>query len=485
MIKTLRLYMVLLTVALPTLLCGDELSRVEVAAIARGSTVQIDQNGSRIATGFCINPMGMIVCTNETIPENGYENVLSVVFDAGLKNEHKSLAKIIRRDKERNLALLSVESGPVLPALRLGMDEDLSESTELIAAGFPFDTIDNGTVYLRVLNVKVVNVNTLLRDDKAAVLRLHFDPTLNSGFAGGPLLNRAGNAAGIVGRLNAVSDFAIPVSHIRQFLERPILVFTPPIVEADRKTSPAEFRVTARQVTSEPAELELELVLTLEGSPERRFPMKKVGLEFLAEVVPFPGAKVLPQSTAAIHCEIIASKKGGIEVGRLRHRLFLHGTPNANLDAIKVENYIKPLESGEPTNYLSAISAPGEFIGGGATLNYQNAFVQTDGGSQEIRISIDGWNLTFAVQENSSPNNTLKVGEYRTKKVDSYRQGRLRISGRGRGNSNIDGSFAIWELELDKKNGNRIVRLAIDFFQRSKDTGLPFYGMLRFNSTLQ
>ena len=226
-------------------------------------------------------------------------------------------------------------------------------------------------------------------------------------------------------------------------------------------------------------------MLTLEGSPERRFPMKKVGLEFLAEVVPFPGAKVLPQSTAAIHCEIIASKKGGIEVGRLRHRLFLHGTPNANLDAIKVENYIKPLESGEPTTYLSAISAPGEFIGGGATLNYRNAFVQAYGGRQEISISIDGWSLRFGVQENSSFNNTLKVGEYRTKKVDSYRQGQLHISGRGRGSSEIDGSFAIWELEMDKENGNRIVRLAIDFLQRSKDTGLPFYGMLRFNSTLQ
>ena len=259
MIKTLSLYLIFFTVALPTLLRSDELSRVEVAAIAKGSTVQIDQNGSRIATGFCINSMGMIVCANETIPENGHQNVLSVVFDAGLKNERISVAKIIRRDKERNLALLSVESGPVLPALTLGMDEDLSESTELIAAGFPFDTIDRGTVYMRVLNVKVVNVKTLPRDEKAAVLRLHFDPTLNSGFAGGPLLNRAGNAAGIVGRLNAVSDFAIPVSHIRQFLERPILVFTPPIVEADRKTSPAEFRVTASQSPASLRNLSLNL----------------------------------------------------------------------------------------------------------------------------------------------------------------------------------------------------------------------------------
>ena len=96
MIKTLSLYLILLSVALPTLLRSDELSRVEVAAIAKGSTVQIDQNGSRIATGFCINSMGMIVCANETIPENGHQNVLSVVFDAGLKNERISVAKIIR-----------------------------------------------------------------------------------------------------------------------------------------------------------------------------------------------------------------------------------------------------------------------------------------------------------------------------------------------------------------------------------------------------
>jgi hypothetical protein len=239
------------------------------------------------------------------------------------------------------------------------------------------------------------------------------------------------------------------------------------------------------QVTSELSELDLELVLTLEGSPERRFPMKKVGMEFLAEAVPFPDAKVQLQPATPLHCEIIASKKGGIEVDRRRHLLFLHGTPNANLDAIKVENYIKPLESGEPTTYLSAISAPGEYVGDGATLNYQNAFVHVDGGSQEIRIFIDGWLLKFAVQKNSSLNNTLKVGEYRTEKVDPYKQGRLHISGRGRGSSNIEGSFAIWELEVDKENRHRIVRLAIDFFQRSKDTGLPFYGMLRFNSTLQ
>ena len=46
----------------------------------------------------------------------------------------------------------------------------------------------------------------------------------------------------------------------------------------------------------------------------------------------------------------------------------------------------------------------------------------------------------------------------------------------------LDGEFVIWELEI---NGEQIMRLAVDFTQRSEGKGPPLRGKLRINSTLQ
>lgn len=49
----------------------------------------------------------------------------------------------------------------------------------------------------------------------------------------------------------------------------------------------------------------------------------------------------------------------------------------------------------------------------------------------------------------------------------------------GRGSNKLAGEFVVWELEVAD---GRIVRLAVDFVQRSEEVGPPLVGRLRVNS---
>ncbi len=557
--------------AAPVTCRSQELSRAAVAAIAKASTVLIDVGGQGSGSGFCIDPSGLIITNEHVVRGYGQGGILTVVVDAGLKTERVIPAKVVRRDKVRDLALLSVESNPAIPSLSLGTDESVSELSELIVLGFPFGNALAKPGTNPSVTANVVNVSALRRDENNAIDRIQLDSNLNPGNSGGPVMNREGRIVGVVisGIVGAGINLAIPVNRLRQFLERPILVFTPPTVEVDQQTLPAEFRVTASQLTGEPLELELELILRLAGSAESRLPMKKEGSVYQVKAVPFPDAtppgiirtqlqfadsllttavvdrevrvgdntfklseiawiknshrmevalpsgerfrgpvessgslkaklagkwieldlpsvkelNVLPEIAIPLNCKIIAIKKGGDkdEVGSIQYKLYHEGAPRGNLDAIKMEKYLKPLDSAEPNTYLNAVSAPGEVLGGGASLNFGGDLLRMTGDDRVIRVNIgQNLNLTFA-----APNQErLKVGEYR--RVMRYPNNEdlpgLSIEVNGRGGIQPIGSFVIWELEIKEKN---VVRLAVDFVHRCEPAGQPFYGMLRFNSLMR
>jgi predicted Zn finger-like uncharacterized protein len=137
-----------------------------------------------------------------------------------------------------------------------------------------------------------------------------------------------------------------------------------------------------------------------------------------------------------------------------------------------------PAKSEQPTSYLKIVSSPGEYIGQGKSYDYAGDQLVVKATKTGVNVQVGGWNLNIQPPAGEA----LKVREY----AGATRSGndaspRLEFSGNGRGNNRISGEFVVWELEMD---GDRIVRLAIDFVQRG-DRKQPLTGKLRVNSTLQ
>jgi hypothetical protein len=78
---------------------------------------------------------------------------------------------------------------------------------------------------------------------------------------------------------------------------------------------------------------------------------------------------------------------------------------------------------------------------------------------------------------------SLRVGEYPDAKRFAFSGDSpgLDFCGNGRGSNTISGAFVVWELETE---GDRVVRLAIDFIQRG-DGRPPLRGKIRINSAFE
>jgi hypothetical protein len=274
------------------LLPADEpLAREEIAKRAKVGTVLVEVNPT-YGSGFCVHQSGLFV-TNEHVLSQDLGNVegVTLVLNAGLKSQKTYKAKVVRRDKKLDLALLKAEGDDKFEALTLGSDKELVELTELIAFGFPFGTaLAAKPGEYPAISVNVGSVTSLRHDKEGELSQIQLDAALNPGNSGGPVLDRKGKVVGMVvsGIRGAGVNQAIPVSHLRRFLARPEIVFTPPAVKDSDKEEAVEFTARAISLPGLTGPLDLELVLGAGPGKERRFPMKLTDDVYRARAVPFP-----------------------------------------------------------------------------------------------------------------------------------------------------------------------------------------------------
>jgi hypothetical protein len=294
-----------------------DLPRGEIAKRGKEATAFLEAGPGRSATAFCVHPSGLFV-TNDHVIQN-QSGSLKLVVNSGTLDQKVLSAKVVRRDKEADLALLRAENAESLAALQLGAADKLEELMEVVVFGFPFGRgqVTAGDQYPSI-SINRGAISSLKRRN-GRLDRIQLNAAVNPGNSGGPLLNAKGNVVGIIvgrveGHFGAGIDLAIPVNILDHFLARPEIAFTADRTESIKVDDPVEFK--ARIVPLIPAKAALNLQLVFgSGTPnERRVPMALAGDTYRARAVPFPAPKGPPM------IEVVVTFPDGSVRGRVEDR---------------------------------------------------------------------------------------------------------------------------------------------------------------------
>ena len=128
----------------------QQLARTQLAKLGKAATALVELGGGRgqgfgqgYGSAFCIHHSGLFV-TNEHVihppnpfPANqqGAEGQITLVVNPGQNSESSYAARVIRTDKELDLALLRIDGSHNFPALSLGDDEKLEELMDAVGRG--------------------------------------------------------------------------------------------------------------------------------------------------------------------------------------------------------------------------------------------------------------------------------------------------------------------------------------------------------------
>lgn len=229
-----------------------------------------DNRGS--ASAVCIHPKGLFITNNHVIRMLSQNQRVNLIINPG-KNEQKKFEAIIcRTSQSDDLAVLRVieNNGFQFPYLELGHDEELSETMEVTAFGYPFGKALASNGSYPEISVNVGRI-TALRKKNKKLNSIQLDAQLNPGNSGGPVIDSNGNIIGIVksGVLNSGVNFAIPVRLVKELIEEPAILFQPdPIAYINKEQS---FVIEVEPFLNKFEVILVEMILKAKGHKEQRF----------------------------------------------------------------------------------------------------------------------------------------------------------------------------------------------------------------------
>jgi len=202
----------------------DEQNNIDIYHGAREATVNITSvvvqedwfwgtyQGEGAGSGFIVNPDGQILTNFHVV--NG-----SAKLTVTLSDKKTYTARIVARDRRDDLALIKIEAGRKLPALKLGDSDNLLVGQKVLAIGNPFGF--GGTLTTGIVSSLDRSIKT---EDESLEGMIQTDAAINPGNSGGPLLDSHGNVIGINTAIygqqgNIGLGFALPINRAKSMLD--------------------------------------------------------------------------------------------------------------------------------------------------------------------------------------------------------------------------------------------------------------------------
>ncbi len=202
----------------------DEQNNIDIYRASREATVNITSivvqedwfwgtyQGEGAGSGFIVNPDGEILTNFHVV--RGSAQLTVTLAD---KKTYK--ARILARDRRDDLALIKIDAGRKLPALKLGDSDGLAVGQKVLAIGNPFGF--GGTLTTGIVSSLDRSIKT---EDESLEGMIQTDAAINPGNSGGPLLDSHGNVIGINTAIygqqgNIGLGFALPINRAKAMLD--------------------------------------------------------------------------------------------------------------------------------------------------------------------------------------------------------------------------------------------------------------------------
>lgn len=184
-----------------------------------------------MGSGFALdNPRQIITNRHVVVDDSGNPQPLMLIFESGtprarqvrVSADHVKLAPSSGDPTafQSDLALISLD-GDQVPALPSGASEDLTETDQVYAVGFPLGTqtltVDGA---LPSVSVKASSVERLQREANNAVNVIQIGSTVTHGNSGGPLVDTQGRVVGVISRAveGTGMSYAIPMQYVKRLV---------------------------------------------------------------------------------------------------------------------------------------------------------------------------------------------------------------------------------------------------------------------------
>ncbi len=302
-----------------------ELTQEQVTAAKSATGLLITSIGT--GTAFCISESGLFITCDHVIG-NSKEDTLAIVISPTGKDEKRYPAKIVRRLKDADIAVLKVNLDRKVPALKLGDVTGLFETEQLYAFGYPFGkalAVDEKSY--PAISVNFGRITSLrMKNDVLDVIQL--DAQVNPGNSGGPVLDPNGSVVGIVssGVVASGVNFAIPISLFNKAMATPIIGIAAPNADLQHLAKPVEFTVSVDWIIPPTEEPKVFVELRGEGQPQRVEAHKGKDGKLRAQIV--PGKE--PDKTKRANLQITLDFESGKISGSVADReISIAGKPKA------------------------------------------------------------------------------------------------------------------------------------------------------------
>jgi serine protease Do len=171
-----------------------------------------------VGTGFVVHASGYVV-TNA----HGVERI--IVPEVVLSDGKKVPAELVASIRDEDLALLKIDAGRPLPAVKLARSGDLLIGETVIVIANPYGLMYTCTTGV----VSAVGRQTNLLDVEGVTLKdmIQTDAGINPGSSGGPWLNVLGEVIGLTASMKRDSQnigFAVSVASLRRLLPEMLAV---------------------------------------------------------------------------------------------------------------------------------------------------------------------------------------------------------------------------------------------------------------------